>query len=80
MRRDAPRGPVKHRYRRRWMAAVTGVVLAILPSIVQADPGCRSQCDTLLRQCKQDCADNDDSAQCISDCQSFYQQCVAACG
>jgi hypothetical protein len=59
--------------------AIVIFALAAVPALVQAQPGCRSECERVFRQCQQDCAGADDRNQCLSDCQTLHQQCLANC-
>jgi len=55
------------------------LTLAVVPPLVQAQSDCRSQCESDFRQCKQDCAVADNPDQCMKDCQTLHQQCLATC-
>jgi hypothetical protein len=54
-------------------------VVAIVPSLLDAQSGCRSDCEAMLRQCQQSCADADDPARCNANCRVLHDQCVAGC-
>ena len=58
---------------------VLALALGILPSLVDAQSGCRSECDAMLRQCQQSCANADDPDSCNTNCRALHDQCVASC-
>ena len=62
------------------MAAALALAVALVPSLVDAQPGCRSEYDAMFRQCQQSCVGADDVDQCISNCRILRQQCpLASC-
>ena len=62
------------------MAAALALAVALVPSLVDAQPGCRSECGAMFRQCQQSCVGADDADQCISNCRILRQQCLASYG
>ena len=58
---------------------VVVLTLVVVPPLVQAQSDCPNQCESDFRQCKRDCAVADNPDQCMKDCQSLRQQCLANC-
>src|SRR6266446_6586653 len=42
------------------MAAALALAVALVPSLVDAQPGCRSECGAMFRQCQQSCVGADE--------------------
>ena len=60
------------------LVIAAGFALTVVPSL-HAQTSCRDECSAALQQCKRDCANAQAFDACVSNCQEFYQQCVAAC-
>ena len=61
------------------LAIAGGITLAVGVSPLQAQSGCRSECDRILEACKADCVSARNVDYCVTQCRQLYQECVAAC-
>jgi hypothetical protein len=57
---------------------VSGLALAVAAATVRAQL-CQADCDRALERCKEACVDAQGFDDCLSDCRTAYQQCLASC-
>jgi hypothetical protein len=61
------------------LVVATALVLAAGASVLWAQSACRGECDESFRACQRACVDAQNFDDCVSDCRSDYQQCLASC-
>lgn len=62
------------------LAIATALALAAGASVLRAQGACQGQCDISFGRCKQACVDAQNFDDCLGDCRSDYEQCMAGCG